>query len=291
MARRPKPTSSPDPTEALAQLERPTLKWKAVVQIVLAFAVIWVVAFMVEPWLGYWGLGGAAVLTLVGIGFGVYLWRVTRRSAAIVDLLKGATDEAGRRRAIEQLEKEGKDAMAALARAQLVAAEDPAKAIEILEAVDIDAAPLLVQDDLRANLALLYLMRNKARRARELVDAIRLDKQAQPKSRALSAAVKAEALARTGAGKEALELLEPYDPADPEFVEVRAMLLRARVYVYHAVRKRGLMGKAMEQLAAERPEMLVPLVARGQHPELVKAARRVLERTGLVPRTQVRPMR
>ncbi len=291
MASRPSRSERPDPAEALARLERPTMRWKAVAQIVAAFAVIWVLALMAEPWVGYWGVGAAAVLTLVGVGFGLYIWRITRKSSAIVDILKGATDEAGRRKAIERLEKEGKDALAALARAQLVAAEDPNAAIEILEGIDIEKAPLLVQDDVRANLALLYLMRNKTRRARELVDQLRLDRQAQPKSRALAAAVKAEAMARTGSPKEALELMEPYDADDPEFVEVRAMLLRARVYTYHANKKRGLMRKAMERLAAERPEMLAPFVARGQHPDLVKAARQVLQRAGVVPRTPLRPMR
>ncbi len=291
MASRPPQSGRTDPAEALARLERPTVRWKAIVQIVLAFAVIWIVALMVVPWVGYWGVGAAGLLTLLGLGFGLYIWRITRKSAAIVDLLKGATDEAGRREAIARLEKEGKDALAALARAQLVAAEDPTAAIDILEAIEIEKAPLLVQDDIRANLALLYLMRNKARRARELVEQIRLDRQAQPKSRALAAAVKAEALARTGAPKEALELMEHHEADDPEFVEVRAMLLRARVYTFHANKKRGLMRKAMEQLAAERPEMLAPFVARGQHPDIVKAARHVLQRAGAIPRTPARPMR
>jgi len=40
---------------------------------------------------------------LAAIGFGIYIWRLTSRSRAILDIMKGATDEGGRKRAIEAL--------------------------------------------------------------------------------------------------------------------------------------------------------------------------------------------
>ena len=123
-----------DPAEAIAQLETPQIKWKVIAQVVGAFAILWLTAFMLVPWMNYWAVGVVGVLTLVAMGFGLYIWRLTRRSRAIVDIMKGATDEAGRKRAIEELGTDsGKDAMKALARAQLLAQTDPQAAQKILE--------------------------------------------------------------------------------------------------------------------------------------------------------------
>ena len=106
--------------EALAGQEAPKMKWKVIAQIAAAFAVLWVTAFIVVPFVGYWAVGVVGVLTAVAIGFGVYVWRMTSRSRAILDIMKGATDEAGRKRALDALSDDSKDVMKALARAQLV---------------------------------------------------------------------------------------------------------------------------------------------------------------------------
>ncbi|MEZ4288572.1 MAG: hypothetical protein R3A47_10610 [Polyangiales bacterium] len=123
----------PDPAQALQQLERPKANWKVIAQILVAMAVVWVIAAMMIPYIGYWGLGIAGVLTLVVIGFGVYIYRLTRQSADIVDILRSATDKQGREAAIEQLRARqsgaGKDALSKLAEAQLVAQQSPTEAI------------------------------------------------------------------------------------------------------------------------------------------------------------------
>jgi hypothetical protein len=208
-------TAAPkDTAEALEQIEQPKMNWKVLGLIGLALAVVWVIAGILQPTIGYAGLIVAGVLTVVAI-------------------LKGATDKEGRMAALEQLRARqtpgGKDALNAIAQAQLVAQEAPAEAIRILEGIDVNKAPSMVQDDVRANLAMFYLMTGRARDARELANEIRLDRQPQAKSKAMYAAVVAESFARTGDPEEARKLLETYDPSDKEFGQVSGMLLRAQV--------------------------------------------------------------
>jgi protein-S-isoprenylcysteine O-methyltransferase Ste14 len=101
----------PDLSEALSRQEAPQMKWKAIAQIAGVIAVLWVTAGMLVPYVGYWALGAVGVLTLVAIGFGIYIWRLTTRSRAILDIMKGATDESGRQRAIEALSGDSGDVM------------------------------------------------------------------------------------------------------------------------------------------------------------------------------------
>src|SRR5262245_47235958 len=97
MAKRNKPSGLPmDPAEALSPLETPQLKWKVLLQIAGAFAILWICAFMVVPWAGYWVVGVVGLLQLAAIGFGIYIWRLTSKQRAIVELMKGATDAEGR---------------------------------------------------------------------------------------------------------------------------------------------------------------------------------------------------
>jgi hypothetical protein len=144
-----------DPAEALAQIETPKVKWQVIAQIAGGLAVLWVTAFMAVPWVSYFGVGVVGLLTLAALGFGVYVWRLTNRQRNILEIMKSATDDAGRKRAIAELGEGGKgsDAMKAVAKAQLLAATDPAEAQRVLEAVDIKKAPMMVQDEVRAQLA------------------------------------------------------------------------------------------------------------------------------------------
>jgi tetratricopeptide (TPR) repeat protein len=276
--------SRPDPAEALAKLERPGIRWKVILQVALGAAILWVVALMTVPWVGYWGVGVVGVLTALLVGFGGYALRMTRRSAAIVDILKSATDAEGRKKALAQLEARSKgDAMSALARAQLVAQEDPGEAMRILEQVKLDKEPGVVQDEVRSNLALMYLAQNRVRDARDVVEEIRLDRQPQAKAKALYAAVKAETWARTGKADEAKALLETYDVKDPEFAEVRPVLLRAQVYTYTATRNRGMARTALEMLAHIDPNMVLMFQKAG-NPEVSKMARQ------LAPKQRIKRM-
>lgn len=275
--------------EALAQIETPRMKWKVIAQVGGILVGLWITAAVAIPLVGYWALYVVGALTLAAIGFGIYIARLTARSRAIVDIMKGATDEAGRQRAIDALGDEAsKDAMKALARAQLIAQTDPQGALKALEAIEIKKAPAVVQDDVRAQLALMYLQQNRVRDARALAEQIRLDRRPDARSKGMYAAVMAEAYARSGTPDEARKLVETYDPADAEHAEVRALLLRARVFTYFALKKRGLVREAMEALAGIEPGMVAAIVVKGGQPELIKIAKQVLAAGGFGPKLQVK---
>ena len=278
-----------DPGEALAQIETPTVKWQVIAQIAGAFAVLWFTAFMAKPWLGYVGIGVVGLLTLAGIGFGIYVWRLTSRQRAILDIMKTATDPEGRRRAIEELGSGGdNDAMKAVAKAQLLAATDPHEAQRVLEAVDLKKAPVVVQDEVRAQLALLYLRGNRTRDARVLADGMRLDRQPNAKAKAFYAAVMAESLARTGAAEEAKKLLDTYTEDDPAYAEVRPLLLRAQVFTSVQLKKRGLAKKAMDLLAEIEPGMLAAFMIKGTQPEIIALAKQTLASSGYAPKMKMK---
>jgi hypothetical protein len=277
VARPKKSGLSADLGEAIAQQETPTFKWGAVAKIGGAFAILWVTAFMLVPYVGYWVVGIVAVLTAVAIGFGIYVYRLTSKSRAVVDIMKQATDDEGRARALAELEAAGdSDAMKTLARAQLLSQTDPGAALKVLEEIDVDKAPAVLQDDLRAQTAMLYLRNNRTREARDLADKVRLDRRPDPKTKALYAAIMAEAYARTGSEGEARKLLETYDPARSDSNEIRAMLLRAQVYTYIAQKKRGRASEAMQALSSIEPNLVAAFLQKGNPPELIKLARQVL---------------
>ncbi len=286
-------TAAPkDLGQAVEQIEQPKMNWKVLGLIGLALAVIWVIAGILQPTIGFVGLIVAGVLTVIALGFLIWVWRLTRKSADIAAILKGATDKESRAAALEQLRARqspgGKDALNAIAQAQLVAQEDPGAAIKILEAIDIQKAPALVQDDVRANLAMFYLMSGRARDARALADEIRLDRQSQPRAKAMYAAVIAESFARTGDAEEARKLLETYDPSDEAFGQVSGMLLRAQVYTFTATKKRGRARTAMEQLLEVDPNMVAAFVQKGTRPELSRLAKQVLAGAGALPKPKMR---
>ncbi len=277
-----------DPAEALAQIETPQIKWKTIAQIGAGFGVLWVTAFMAERWVGYVGIIIMGVLTLAAIGFGLYLWRMTSRQRAILDIMKTATDDEGRKRAIEELGLTGSsDAMKAVARAQLMAATDPNEALKVLEGIDLKKAPAVVQDEVRAQLSLLYLRNNRAKDARALADEMRLDRQPQPKAKAFYAAIMAESFARTGKAEEAKKLLDTYNDTDPAYAEVRAMLLRAQVFTYFQLKKRGLAKRAMDTLAEVEPGMLAAFTLKGTNPEIIALARSTLAAAGFMPKMKI----
>lgn len=284
--------STPDAAQAIAQADTPRVKWTVVAQIAVAVVVVWALAIAAIPYVDYWAVGVVAVLTAVLAGFGIWVWRFTRRQQRIVEVLKQATDEEGRRAAIAQLEAQGsKDAMAALARAQLMLRDDPREAMGVLEGIDLKKEPGSVQDEVRSNLAFLYLAQGRPKDARPLVDELRLDRQSNAKAKAMYAAVMAETFARTGSPDEAKKLLETYSADDPAYGEVAVVLLRAQVYTYLATKNRGLMRKAMARIAAIDPNQLAPFATKGASPELQAAVREVLAGAGFATRAKQKVQR
>jgi hypothetical protein len=279
-----------DIAEAAAQVEMPRIKWKIIGTVLLGFLVLWVTSLMMMPTVGYWGVGVVAVLTVAAIGLGIYVWRMTQKQREILDIMRGASGESGRREAIERLgQGADKDAMKALARAQLLAQEDPQLAIAALEAIDIEKAPTVVQDEVRSQRAMMYLFMGRPKDARPLVDEIKIDRQPDTKSKAKYAAVIAEGWGRTGRHVEAKKLLEEYKADDPQWsVEVGPLLYRAQVYTYVATKNRGLAKKALDQLIALDPNMVAPFVQKNINPELQKLALSALADAGLAPRPQMK---
>jgi hypothetical protein len=286
-----------DPSAQLAEMNEPAIKWRTIGIIAVAFLVLWGTSLGVlqsapDSAFGWVMVSVVGVLTLVAIGFGVYIWRLTRRSRGIADILAEATDEEGRKRALEKLEAgDEKDALNAIARAQIVGRESPQKAMEILEAVDIDKAPAVAQDDVRANLALLYLVHGRAKDARALADDIRLDRQPNAKAKGMYAAVCAEAFARGGKADEAAKLLETYKADDPDFGDVQALLYRAEVYTYLALKKRGRAQTAMSRLAKIDANQIAPFLGKGARPILKKMAMKALKAQGLAPKQKMQVQR
>ena len=279
-----------DPAEALAQIETPQIKWSVIAQIAGGLAVLWVTAFMAVPWVSYFGVGLVALITVAAIGFGIYIWRLTSRQRSILQIMKSATDPEGRKKALEELGSGGSDsdAMRSLAKAQLLAATDPADAQRVLEGIDIKKAPMVVQDEVRAQLAMMYLRNARVREARALADEMRLDRQPQPKAKAFYAAIMAESFARTKKADEAKKLLDTYDANDAAYAEVRALLLRAQVFTCFELKKRGLAKKAMDTLAEVEPGMVAAFTLKGTPPEIIQLARQTLAQAGFAPKIKMK---
>lgn len=282
-----KPKKLPLPSESAqkpsaASFETPQIKWNVIAQIAAVVVVVWIFAFLLVPYVGYWGVGVVAVLTIVLIGFGVYVWNLMRRQTRLADILKEATtDEAGRRAALEKLAAAGDgDAMNAMARAQLVARDDPKEAIAILEGIAIHKADAVIQDDIRSNLGYLYLATNRIKDARAVADQIKHDAGPTAKQKAMYAAVVAEAKARTGDAQDAKRILDALTVDAAEVGELMPMLDRARVFTYLGTKNRGLARKAMQGLIAVDPNLLAPfLMTKAQTAadvDMQKMAREVL---------------
>ena len=135
---------------------------------------------------------------------------------------------------------------------------------------------------------MFYLMTGRARDARELADAIRLDRQSQARAKAMYAGVVAEAFARTGSAEEARKILETYDPSDREYGQVAGVLLRAQVYTFVATKKRGRAKEAMQRLLEVDPNMVAAFLQRGTRPEVSRLAKQVLAEGGALPKQKMR---
>ena len=206
-----------------------------------------------------------------------------RKQRGVVDILQGAQHSPeARKEALAKLEQ-GKDANApttVFARAQLMAADDPKAALQLLDKTDLKTFPPGMQDDVSLLRTQLYLGLGRTADARKAADTINLDNPERKAARPLAASIVAEAWARTGKPKEALALLESMEtPAkDAEQIGIQAKV--ARVFARFAANQRGLARNELNSLADEDVNYLGRFLDPRfrVHPELQKLARQVLEK-------------
>jgi hypothetical protein len=254
-------------------------------------ALVWVVALVLLHW-SFIPVIVAGVLTVAGAGAAVWIIRYVNKSRELGAILRaGAETEEGRKEALRKLEtgyKKG-DVQATIARAQLEMQEDPRKALATLETVDLAKQLGPVADQVRCTRATIHLQLGELQEARALVDKMELGKQQDVKTRAMFAAVAGEAWGRTGQAKKGLELLEVFNPEDPELGEMRVQMWRARAFAAAGSGDMKAAGRALRKLAEMSPQLLGMFVgAKKVHPMLQQEAKQILMRSGAVPRKMVR---
>ena len=168
--------------------------------------------------------------------------------------------------------------------------DDPRKALATLESIDL-TKPLIggLAAQVRAMRAHIHLMIGGAAGARALADDLDLGKQEDAKLRAMLATVAAEAWARTGNAKKAVETLELFNPEDPEFSELRAQMWRARAFAYAAQNDVKGVGRALRKLADMNPHLLGMFVGQKRiHPLLEREAKQIVMKMGVAPKKAIR---
>ena len=261
----------------------------ALLRIGIPVAVVWVVVILIG---NKWGFVVGGVLTAAAAGIVIWaLWQM-RRSTKVAGILRGAdtSTAAGRKQALEQLEQgAGKgDAAALFAKAQILMHEDPRKALEVLEQINLDKVLAPVADEARGQRAMIHLLLGEVDRARSLADAIDLSRNDQIKSRASLASVIGESWARSGQGKRANDTLDLFDPENAELADIKPQLYRARAFAAASVNDAKRMKAALRKLRAINPQLLGGFVQKKIHPLLEREARQMLMQSGVVPKKMVR---
>lgn len=257
----------------------PALQYRNLIMAGVAFLALW--ALVVSS-----GSKGAmavlGVLTVVLAGFGLYTWRWYQKQKSLMDLAKRATESPeARKAAIEELkarESVDKDVTNVLMRAQLEMQEDPDKALETLESINMKEVPALLLNEVRGMKAQMYLLKNRTKEAGELADQIQLSQIQQADVRVMMAATVAEAWARSGKVKEAFDLLGTFPPDDKSYEKARVPLLFARIFANFAESKRDLVRKDMVALCKENFQYLGRFMMpnSGLRPELQALATEVV---------------
>ncbi|MGD0676846.1 MAG: hypothetical protein ABSC94_15645 [Polyangiaceae bacterium] len=272
--------------------EKPPLDLKKIyLRVGLIVGAAWVVALFFVRWtvIPLYVAGG---LTLVAIGAGVWVVRWVNKSRAVGALLRAAGEtEEGRKEALQRLESEFKkgDVQATIARAQLEMQKDPRKALSTLESLDLSKQIAPMADQVRCMRATIHLQLGELQPARALVDKLELGKQQEMKTRAMFATVAGEAWARTGEGKKAVELLELFNPDEPDYAEMRVQMWRARAFACAGAGDMKGASRALKKLLDMSPQLLGMFVAAKRiHPMLQQEAKQLFMRSGAVPRKMVR---
>jgi hypothetical protein len=256
--------------------------------------VIWVLGaiiygFATSALVKGFALGVPAALTLAAVGLLVWVFRQATKARGVAGILSRAAateSKDGRQAALAELDAKykGNDPTAVFARAQLLLQEDPRKALEALESINLTKAMASVADEARGQRAMIHLMLGEVAPARDLVDGIQLARHQDARSRAMLAAVVAEAWARSGQAKRAVDTLSVFNADDPELAQLRPQILRAQAYAFaHAEDMKGAR-RALRKLSDQDVRLLGGFVNKKTHPLLQREAKKLLEQSGAVPR-------
>jgi hypothetical protein len=230
-----------------------------------------------------------AVVT--GLAAGLVFWalRQANKAQGVAGILSTVQSDDDRQAALSKLDEsyKKKDVAAIFAKAQLQLQEDPDQALATLEQIDLRKVMAPIADEARGQRAMIHLLKGQVSLARQLVDNIELKRHQEPKSRAMLAAVVAEAWARSGQAKKALDLLALYDPQDDDYEQIRPQLYRAQAYACAHTGTLGPLRRALRQLVAQDPRLLGGFLTKKTHPRLQQEAKKLLERSGAVPKKMI----
>lgn len=225
-----------------------------------------------------------AVLTALVAAVLIWALRMLKKQRSLLGLVQGATQSTEARRDAIAALASGKDAgkpEKVFARAQLLAADDPKAALDLIEPMPMKDFPAAMQDDVALLLTRLYLGFGRTADARKHADRMNLDNPARAEARPIAASLVAEAWARTGKAKEALALIETVTlPKKAEEAEqITVQLKVARVFAKFASGQRGPAKAELGALAADDinhlGRFLMPQFR--VHPQLQQLARQVLD--------------
>ena len=252
----------------------------------LPLVAVWVVAVLINR---PWSLIGAGAITALAIGLIAWALSFARKTRAVASLVQGADTPEARKEALAKLETDYKkgDTAALFAKAQLLLQEDPRRALETLEQIDLGKVMAPIADEARAQRAMIHLILGETDRARQLVDGIELSRHQQPKTRATMVTVMGEAWARTGHGKKALDTLSVFDPEDAEFSELKPQMYRAFAFAYASVNDVKGIRKALRKMLEINPQLLGGFLMKKVHPLLEREARELLKRSNAIPKKMV----
>ena len=230
-----------------------------------------------------------ALLTLAAAGLIIWVTRQAKKARGVASILQGVETAEDRKAALTQLETSYKkgDPAAVFARAQLELQEDPKKALATLEQIDLGKVMAPVADEARSQRALIHLMLGDVSLARQLVDNIDLSRHQDARSRAMMAAVCAEAWARSSSAKKAEETLGLFDPEEATFEQLRPQLYRAWAFTYAQTGDLKGMRRVLKKLLSQDVRLLAGFLTKRTHPLLQKEAKKLIEQSGAVPRRMV----
>jgi hypothetical protein len=279
----PKPGQMPDTGAQIKQLVT-----RLAIPVVGGWVLCGSIAMFVYSPVAKWILVGIpVVISLLAAGLIVFALNQAKKARGVANILGKVETDEDRKAAIAELEAavaKKPDTAAIFAKAQLELQEDPKRALATLERIDLNKVMAPVADEARGQRALIHLMLGDVSEARTLVSNIDLKRHQEPRTRAMLASVSAEAWARGGESKKALETLGLFDPEDAVYEQLRPQLFRAYAYAYAYTNDLSGMKRMLKKLVAIDARLLGGFMTKRTHPLLQKEAKRLLEQSGQIPR-------